>query len=83
MKLKRLWSDIKKKKIEKNKIAINDLIRNKFQPRKHFSKESLEELTNSIKEQGVIQPIVVRPNKSFKGKYEIICSSREQTIFPW
>jgi len=64
------------KKIETNKVLINDLTRNKFQPRKHFSKESLEELTNSIKEQGVIQPIVVRPNKSFKGKYEIIAGER-------
>ena len=60
------------KKIETNKVLIKDLTRNKFQPRKDFSKESLEELTNSIKEQGVIQPIVVRSDKSFKGKYEII-----------
>ena len=64
------------KKIETNKILIKDLTRNKFQPRKYFSKESLQELTNSIKEQGVIQPIVVRPNKSFKGKYEIIAGER-------
>jgi len=64
------------KKIETNKVLIKDLSRNKFQPRKHFSKESLEELTNSIKEQGVIQPIVVRPDKSFKGKYEIIAGER-------
>ena len=64
------------KKIETNKVLIKDLTRNKFQPRKHFSKESLEELTNSIKEQGVIQPIVVRPNKIFKGKYEIIAGER-------
>ena len=64
------------KKIETNKVLIKDLTRNKFQPRKHFSKESLEELTNSIKEQGVIQPIVVRPHKSFKGKYEIIAGER-------
>ena len=64
------------KKIKTNKVLIKDLTRNKFQPRKHFSKESLEELTNSIKEQGVIQPIVVRPNKSFKGKYEIIAGER-------
>ena len=64
------------KKIETNKVLIKDLTRNKFQPRKHFSKESLEELTNSIKEQGVIQPIVVRPNKSFKEKYEIIAGER-------
>ena len=53
------------KKIETNKISINDLTRNKFQPRKNFSKESLEELANSIKEQGVIQPIIVRPSKSY------------------
>ena len=64
------------KKIETNKILIKDLVRNKFQPRKHFSKESLEELTNSIKEQGIIQPIVVRPNKSEGGKYEIIAGER-------
>jgi len=64
------------KKIETNKILIKDLARNKFQPRKHFSKESLEELTNSIKEQGIIQPIVVRPNKSEEGKYEIIAGER-------
>ena len=56
------------KKIETNKVSINDLVRNKFQPRRNFSKENLEELTNSIKEQGVIQPIVVRPDKSLKGK---------------
>jgi ParB family transcriptional regulator, chromosome partitioning protein len=64
------------KKIETNKISINDITRNKFQPRKNFSKENLEELTNSIKEQGVIQPIVVRPNKNVEGKYEIIAGER-------
>ena len=64
------------KKIETNKISIKDLTGNKFQPRKNFSKESLEELTNSIKEQGVIQPIVVRPDKSREGKYEIIAGER-------
>ena len=64
------------KKIETNKVLIKDLTRNKFQPRRQFTKESLEELTNSIKEQGVIQPIVVRPNKSSEGKYEIIAGER-------
>jgi len=64
------------KKIETNKVSINDITRNKFQPRKSFSKENLEELTNSIKERGVIQPIVVRPNKSAPGKYEIIAGER-------
>ena len=64
------------KKVETNKVLIKDLTRNKFQPRRQFAKESLDELTNSIKEQGVIQPIVVRPNKSSEGKYEIIAGER-------
>ena len=64
------------KKVETNKVAIKDLSRNKFQPRKHFGKESLEELTSSIKKQGVIQPIVVRPDKTKEGKYEIIAGER-------
>ena len=59
-----------------NKILIKDIVRNKFQPRKNFDKDNLEELTNSIKEQGVIQPIVVRPSKSNDGKYEIIAGER-------
>ena len=64
------------KKIETNKVSIKDLVRNKFQPRKQFNKESLEELTNSIKERGVIQPIIVRPSKLSDGKYEIIAGER-------
>ena len=64
------------KKIQTNKVAIKDLVRNQYQPRKHFSKESLEELSLSIKEQGVIQPIIVRPDKSSEGKYEIIAGER-------
>ena len=64
------------KKIDVNKVSIKDLTRNKLQPRKHFDKESLVELTNSIKERGVIQPIVVRPNKLLEGKYEIIAGER-------
>ena len=64
------------KKVETNKISIKDLTRNKLQPRKYFNKDSLEELTSSIKEQGVIQPIVVRPNKLLEGKYEIIAGER-------
>ena len=65
-----------KKKIVTNKVSIKDLTRNKLQPRKYFSKENLEELTNSIREQGVIQPIVVRPDKTLDGKYEIIAGER-------
>jgi len=64
------------KKVETNKVSIKDLSRNKFQPRKHFSKENLDELTNSIKERGVIQPIVVRPDKANSDKYEIIAGER-------
>ena len=64
------------KKIQTNKVAINDLTRNKFQPRKNFNEENLLELTNSIKEQGVIQPIVVRPDKTAGAKYEIIAGER-------
>jgi len=64
------------KKIQTNKIPIKDLIRNKFQPRKYFDKENLQELTSSIKERGVIQPIIVRPDKSLENKYEIIAGER-------
>ena len=73
--LSSLLGDVSKK-VETNKVLIKDLTRNKFQPRRQFAKESLGELTNSIKEQGVIQPIVVRPNKSSEGKYEIIAGER-------
>ena len=64
------------KKNNTNKISIKDINRNKLQPRKYIDKSSLEELTNSIKEQGVIQPIVVRPDKSSEGKYEIVAGER-------
>jgi len=63
-------------KFSKNKISIKDINRNKLQPRKCFDKSRLEELTNSIKEQGVIQPIVVRPDKYSEGKYEIVAGER-------
>ena len=63
-------------KIPKNKISVSSLIRNKFQPRKIFNKESLEELTNSIKERGIIQPIIVRVSEDQKNKYEIIAGER-------
>lgn len=64
------------KKVETNKVSIADIRRNKFQPRKHFNKENLEELTNSIKEQGVIQPLIVRPDKLSNGKFELIAGER-------
>ena len=43
-----------------NKLSIGEIVRNKYQPRKHFNQEDLDELTNSIKELGIIQPIIVR-----------------------
>ena len=64
------------KKNDINKVSIQDLERNKFQPRKRFDKESLLELTNSIKRSGIIQPIIVRPSNISKGKYEIIAGER-------
>ena len=57
-----------------NKISVSDLIRNRYQPRKTFDEESLEELTNSIKSRGIIQPIIVRLSSS--NKYEIIAGER-------
>ena len=59
-----------------NTVSISDLSRNPYQPRQHFSEEKLEELANSIKKKGIIQPIAVRPNKSEKGKYEIVAGER-------
>ena len=65
-----------KAKIDINKLSITELVRNKFQPRKNFKKENLEELTNSIRERGIIQPIIVRRSEDIKNKYEIIAGER-------
>ena len=65
-----------KLKDKTNKVLIADLIRNKYQPRKVFNKESLKELTSSIKERGVIQPILVKPSENHTGKFEIIAGER-------
>ena len=59
-----------------NKISISDLKSNKFQPRKLFDEHSLEELTNSIKKRGIIQPIIVRKSSDEKFKYEIVAGER-------
>ena len=61
---------------QKNQLAISDLIPNKYQPRKIFDKTNLEELTNSIKERGMIQPIIVRKSNDDKAKFEIIAGER-------
>ena len=57
-------------------VSISDLSRNPYQPRQHFSEEKLEELANSIKKNGVIQPIAVRHSKSDTSKYEIVAGER-------
>ena len=59
-----------------NKLLVSDLVRNKLQPRKTFDEKNLDELTNSIKERGVIQPIIVRKSEDQRNKYEIIAGER-------
>ena len=73
-----LSSLIGETKIEpkKNQLLISDLVPNKYQPRKIFNETNLEELTNSIKERGIIQPIIVRNSNDDKSKYEIIAGER-------
>ncbi len=59
-----------------NKLPLGEIIPNKFQPRKNFDENNLEDLTNSIKERGVIQPIIVRKSTAEVSKYEIIAGER-------
>ena len=68
----------KKTKIENqvNMVAIADLSNNPYQPRQNFKEEKLEELANSIRKNGIIQPIAVRRSKSNFGKYEIVAGER-------
>ena len=58
-----------------NKL-LSDIVPNKYQPRKNFDEENLNDLTNSIKERGVIQPIIVRKSSTNNSKYEIIAGER-------
>jgi len=59
-----------------NKLSLSDIVPNKYQPRKNFDEENLEDLSNSIKERGVIQPIIVRKSNSNNSKHEIIAGER-------
>ena len=59
-----------------NKLSLSEIVPNKYQPRKNFDEEMLNDLTNSIKERGVIQPIIVRKSDSENSKYEIIAGER-------
>ncbi|RPG19047.1 MAG: ParB/RepB/Spo0J family partition protein [Pelagibacteraceae bacterium TMED124] len=78
--LSALFGDIEKKsgsnQNQTNKVPIADLQRNKYQPRTIFNEEKIMELSSSIKENGVIQPIAVRPNNYEPGKYEIVAGER-------
>ena len=73
-----LSSLIGETKIEasKNQLSISDLIPNKYQPRKIFDEDNLNDLTNSIKERGILQPIIVRKSNDDKFKFEIIAGER-------
>ena len=61
---------------QKNLLPISDLVPNKFQPRKNFDEANLQDLTNSIKERGMIQPIIVRNSNNDKSKFEIVAGER-------
>ena len=61
---------------QKNQLSISDLIPNKYQPRKIFDEDNLNELTNSIRERGILQPIIVRKSNDEKSKFEIIAGER-------
>ena len=65
-----------KAEININKVSISDLVSNKFQPRKLFDEDSLQDLTNSVKERGIIQPVIVRKSNDDISKYEIIAGER-------
>ena len=61
---------------QKNQLSTIDLIPNKYQPRKIFDEDNLNELTNSIRERGILQPIIVRKSNDEKSKFEIIAGER-------
>jgi ParB family transcriptional regulator, chromosome partitioning protein len=65
-----------KSEVDIKKLSISNLVSNKFQPRKFFDEENLQELTNSIKERGIIQPIIVRKSNEDRSKHEIIAGER-------
>ena len=65
-----------KVEVQKNQLPVSDLIPNKYQPRKNFDEINLDDLTNSIKERGIIQPIIVRKSNNENSKFEIIAGER-------
>tara|TARA_B100001175_G_scaffold279106_1_gene256101 strand:+ start:1030 stop:1878 length:849 start_codon:yes stop_codon:yes gene_type:complete len=65
-----------KAETQKNQLSVSDLVPNKFQPRKIFDEENLNDLTNSIKERGMLQPIIVRKSNDDISKFEIVAGER-------
>ena len=63
-------------KVSNDKISVSSIVPNKNQPRKLFEKEALTELTNSIKERGIIQPLIVRKSDDQDDKFELIAGER-------
>ena len=61
---------------KKNQLSVSDIVPNKYQPRKNFDEDSLEDLTNSIKQRGILQPIIVRQSNNNNSKFEIIAGER-------
>ena len=61
---------------KKNQLSLSDIVPNKYQPRKNFDEDSLEDLTNSIKQRGILQPIIVRQSNNNNSKFEIIAGER-------
>ncbi len=65
--------DVGKPKEKVENLKIQDIVPNQFQPRKRFAPDKMEELLSSIREKGVIQPILVRP---VQNGYELIAGER-------
>ena len=65
-----------KVELNKNQLSIAEIIPGKYQPRKIFDEDNLNDLTNSIKERGILQPIIVRKSNDNKSKFEIIAGER-------
>ena len=61
---------------QKNQLSVSDLVPNKYQPRKIFDEDNLNDLTNSVKERGILQPIIVRKSNDDNSKFEIIAGER-------
>ena len=59
-----------------NKLSLSEIMPNRYQPRKNFDQDNLNDLANSIRERGVIQPIIVRKSETDNSKYEIIAGER-------